>query len=463
MNESIKKSKEWFAKNQSRILSEYFDFLRIPSVSSEANYAPDVARCAEWLVDQLHKIDYKVELWRPAKGHPIVFASNLQAGPSKPTLLIYNHYDVQPIDPINEWDSPPFEPVLLENQVYARGAQDNKGQCFYVLQALRSLYEEKTPLPVNIKWVIEGEEEIGSKGFLEILSERQKELKADYLAVVDLGIPSIHTPSLTIGLRGLISMELTVEGSLTDLHSGSHGGIAYNPNHALAKLLAEVRDAEGKITIPGFYDQVKDLNENDRKSIAFTFDEEKYKTNFGILPTGGEVQYPPYERNTIRPTLEVNGLWGGYTGSGMKTVIPARAHAKLSCRLVPDQDPIQIGKLVAEYFQKRAPKGIKVTVQVHKGGGPALRTSTSSKIVEIFSQSFEEVFEKKCEYILDGATIPVIPKLAATANADVVMLGVGLSTDQIHAPNEHFGLDRLEKGFLVIVQAIKKLKPNNFN
>lgn len=456
---SLAAMRKWIEVNRPQWLEEFMTFLRFPSISSEPEYKQSLLNCVKWLSDYLTKLHFDVELWpAPAgNGHPILFASNMQAGPNKPTLLIYNHYDVQPVDPLEEWKSPPFEPSLRDGQVYARGAQDNKGQCFYVLQALKLLQKEKGSFPINIKLCIEGEEEIGSAALAKILPQKKEKLKADYLAIVDLGLRHAEIPALTLGTRGMLTLDVEIQGSQTDLHSGSHGGIVPNPIHALVKLLASLRDDQGRITIPGFYDDVKEMSQKERSKVCFDFDANEYYQQTGAVATGGEIQYSILERAWIRPTLEINGIWGGYIGKGFKTVIPAKAFAKISCRLVPDQQPAKIGNLVASYLKKIAPPGTQVTVNVHPGQGKAVRVSPDAKVVKAFAKSFEEVFGKPCEFIFEGASIPIVPELAAACGGETILLGLGLTTDQIHAPNEHFGVDRLEKGMLAMARAFELL------
>lgn len=436
-------------------LQDFMEFLAIPSISSEEAYAKETEKCAHWVQNRLEKLGFKTELWKTEK-HPIVFAEKI-VDKNKPTLLIYNHYDVQPVDPLELWENPPFEPKVKDGKVFARGAQDNKGQCFYVLEALRHLTESGKPLPINIKLCIEGEEECGSDSLHKIIASKKEALQADYVVIVDLGIPGPAIPAVTLGTRGLITFDLVVHGSKGDLHSGSHGGLAYNPIFALVKILSEVKDASGKITIPGFYDDVEVFSEVDREKIAFDFKESEYKNNFGILPTGGETDLAPLERNWLRPTFEINGISGGYTGDGIKTVIPAKAFAKVSCRLVPGQSPAKIGTMIKDYFEKKAPPGIQVKVHLLGEGGEAARSNPSSKGVKAFADAYSEVFGTPCKYILEGASIPIIPKLAKYSGGEPILVGLGLATDNIHAPNEHFSLDRLEKGAQMIIKAIERL------
>jgi acetylornithine deacetylase/succinyl-diaminopimelate desuccinylase-like protein len=448
--------KQIYLKYKEKALNDYMTFLKFQSISSESSYRPKVLECANWVSSYLKEIGFDVERWETS-GHPTIFAS-YYAGPEQPTLLIYNHYDVQPVDPIELWNSPPFEPTIRDGEIYARGAQDNKGQCFYVMFALKMLMEQNGSLPINIKLCIEGEEECGSHGLSSILASKQKELNADYLAVVDLGIPNCETPAITLGLRGLVAVDMEVQGSDFDLHSGSHGGLAFNPLHALVKLLAMTHDSTGKVSIPGFYDDVIEIKKEDKIGVSFDFDEANYEATFGIKPTGGETHLSPYERNWLRPTLEINGISGGYSGDGFKTVIPSKALAKMSCRLVYGQDPKKIGRLVSEFFQKHAPAGIKITTRVHDGGGKAIYTKADNQIIKAFAIAYEEIFNKKCQLIYSGATIPIVTDLAKLSGAQIALVGLGLPDDQIHAPNEHFGIDRIEKGVLSIARVINLIK-----
>lgn len=453
--EKLNSWRELYQKNEKTAVKDYFTFLSFPSVSSEPKYKKDVLDCVNWLKGYIEDIGLKTELW-PTSGYPVLFASYF-AGKDKPTLLIYNHYDVQPYDPLELWHTPPFEPKVKDDEVYARGAQDNKGQCFYVLQALKTLLERDGTLPLNIKLCIEGEEECGSVGLESILEARKDALKADYLAIVDLGIPTIDTPAITLGIRGILALDVVTQGSNVDLHSGSHGGLVFNPIHGLVNLLNKLRDENGKIAVPNFYDDIEEMSGEEKTKIDFSFDAKAYSQEFSAEATGGETNFTPAERNGIRPTIEINGIFGGYTGDGFKTVIPAKASAKISCRLVPGQSPEKIGKLVKAFLEKNAPPGIKVTVNLHHGGGPSARSNPSSKVVQAFAKAFEEVFQKPCKFILSGASIPVVTKLAEVSGAETVLLGLGLPTDCIHAPNEHFGLKRIENGTYIMGLGIELL------
>ena len=436
-------------------LEDYKKLLSFASISTEAEFKKEVLACFDWVKKEVEKLGFETEVWK-TPGHPTLFA----AGPKvtgKPTILIYNHYDVQPVDPLDLWATPPFEPTVREGVMYARGAQDNKGQLFYVLLALKKIKEKEGDFPLNIKLLIEGEEEMGSKNLPHLLKKHESQLKADYVAIVDCGIPDSQTPAVSLGLRGLITMDVEVTGTLTDLHSGSHGGLAYNPNLALVEILASAKDKEGRVTIPGFYDAIQELTPDEKKGIHFAFDEAGYQTQYGTTATGGEKKYSPRERNWLRPTLEINGLSGGYCGKGFKTVIPSKASAKLSCRLVRGQDPQKVATLVAHWIESQAPAGIQVKVNVHEGFGQAVLTSPYSKGIQAFATAFSEVFQKPCQFTLEGATIPITADLQKVTGGEVILVGLGLNSDQIHAPNEHFSLDRIEKGQKIISQALKIL------
>ena len=436
-------------------LEDYKKLLSFKSISAESEHQQDLVQCLKWIQAYVEAIGFKTEVWE-TEGHPVLFASWLQA-PGKETLLIYNHYDVQPVDPLELWKTPPFEPTVRDNTIYARGAQDNKGQLFYTLLALKSLWEKKGAFPLNLKLIIEGEEEIGSLHLPPVLKKHASQLQADHLAIVDCGIPGPGTPAVSLGVRGIVTLEIEVKGTETDLHSGSHGGLAYNPIFALVEILASAKDPYGKVAIPGFYDDIEELSEEEKKSLSFDFNEEQYKREFGAHPTGGERHLHPLERNWLRPTFEVNGIIGGYTGKGFKTVIPAKASAKISCRLVRGQDPEKIGPLVASFLKAHRRPGFDVTVHLHAGSGPAVLSSPLSPTVQAFAKAFTATFNKPCQYTLEGGSIPIVSSLQKASRAPVVLVGLALPSDQIHAPNEHFSLDRIEKGREIMILAIENL------
>jgi acetylornithine deacetylase/succinyl-diaminopimelate desuccinylase-like protein len=447
---------EYFEANKDAILDDFFTFLKFESVSSEPDHEPQVIACCQWLTDALEQIGMTVEIWESEHGHPCIYAENLDAGTDKPTLLLYNHYDVQPVDPLELWETPPFEPTIRDGEIYARGAQDNKGQCFYTLQALKFVMERDGKLPINIKWIIEGEEECGSDNLAHFLTQKKEQLKSDYLAIVDMGLHDLDEPTVNIGVRGIVTFDVELTGSTTDMHSGSWGGIAYNPNRALTEVLAGLYDADGAVTVPGFYDEVKPLGDDTREMISTDFDNKAFKKMFGAEPIGGEKQFSPFERAWIRPTLEINGIAGGYAGEGFKTVIPAIAKAKLSCRLVPDQDPDLIGKRVIKHIESLTPKGITCKASYH-GLGQAVRSNPNSPVVKAFAEAYTETFQKSCGYTLDGGSIPIATALNDAAGSEIVLLGLGLPGDCIHAPNEHFGINRLKLGMQIMINTMEIL------
>lgn len=434
------------------MLQDFFKFLKFKSISADPACKEETLACVHYLKEKLDRMDFHTELWQTST-YPTLFASHMQAGPTKPTLLFYNHYDVQPVDPLDLWDSPPFEPSVRGGEVFARGAQDNKGQCFYVIEALRTLLEKEKRLPVNVKLCIEGDEETGSVGLAGIARSKKKELQADALLIVDLAIKSALEPAITLGTRGLVTLEVRLKGARGDLHSGEHGGVSPNPIHGLVELLSKLHDSEtGTVMVPGFYDSVEEISSEE---IDFSLDEQEYEKLFGTKPLGGEKQYSPLERAWVRPTLEINGIWGGYSGPGFKTVLPAEASAKISCRLVPHQDPQKIRAAVAEFLQAERPHGFQLHVELHKTGSKAMRTDAESKIATVAKQAYSEVFGTPCTCILAGGTIGIASSLVEASGAEPLFLGLGLPDDQIHAPNEHFGLDRIEKGIQIIQKILK--------
>jgi len=448
--------KSLFQTNEKALLDEFFKFLSFPSISADPAFRPDLKACAKWLQNNLEESGFQVDVWN-AEDAPILFAHDLRAGPDKPTLLLYNHYDVQPVDPLELWHHDPFKAEKKGNTITARGAQDNKGQCFYVMTALKMYLKEMKRFPINIKWIIEGEEESGSHALSKILEEKKKELECDSLMIVDLGMKQQDVAAITLGTRGLISLEVEVTGTNADVHSGVNGGLIYNPLHALVEILAKLRGHDGHILVPHFYDQVRMPADEEIDRINFSFDEEAFVQEFGAAATGGEKVFLPLQRLWLRPTVEINGVGGGYQGAGGKTVIPARAFAKITCRLVPDQDPATIAKLVKTYIESLQPEGVRVQVTIHEGMGKAVRVKSDSPIMLALEKACEEVFKKPPEYILEGASIPVVSGLMQHLDCDLAMWGLGLNSDKIHSPNEHFGWDRIEKGYLTIVKTIDAL------
>lgn len=445
---------ELFQKEKQQIFNDYFTFLTFASIATDPAHKQDTRACADWLQEYIHGIGLPCEQWKTDNA-PVLFAQDLSAGPEKPTLLLYCHYDVQPVDPLDEWNTPPFTPTVINGSVYARGAQDNKGQCFYTIIALKALLKTLKPLPVNLKFIIEGEEESGSTNLSKLLESKKKELKADYLLIIDSGLADRDAPSVTLGARGIVCFQLRLKEAQFDLHSGATGGLAYNPNRGLVELLAKLHNANGSVAIPGFYDELSPISAEDKKEIDLSFDPELFEKTYGFLPTGMETGFEPHESCWLRPTLEINGIWGGYQGSGFKTVIPAKAQAKISCRLVPHQKPDTIAALVMDFLVKNTPKGMDIEIERITGSGEGFRTHAHSRIAKLMAESYAQVFNKPCKKILLGGSIPISVELSRTSGAEMVLVGVGLPSDRIHAPNEHFGLDRFEKGYLTICRAIE--------
>jgi acetylornithine deacetylase/succinyl-diaminopimelate desuccinylase-like protein len=439
---------KYIQTNQDRFLSELFDLLRIPSVSADSKYKPDVRKAAEYVIQRLKDAGAdKVELCE-TKGHPIVYGEKM-IDASKPTVLVYGHYDVQPADPLNLWDSPAFEPVVKDGKIYARGSCDDKGQMYMHIKAFEAMMK-LNQLTCNVKFMIEGEEEVGSDNLGTFVKENKAKLKADVILISDTSLISLDTPSITVGLRGLCYMEVEVTGPNRDLHSGVYGGAVANPINVLSEMIASMHDKNGRITIPGFYDKVAELTAEERKALnKAPFNLDEYKKELAIDDVKGEVGYTTLERTGTRPTLDVNGIWGGYTGEGAKTVLPSKASAKISMRLVPNQNSTEITDLFTNHFQSIAPKSVKVRVTAHHGGEPAV-TPTNSKAFHAASSAFEEVWGKAPIPTRDGGSIPIVSLFKKELGLDTVLMGFGLDSDAIHSPNEHYGI----KNFLIGIETI---------
>jgi acetylornithine deacetylase/succinyl-diaminopimelate desuccinylase-like protein len=445
--------KEYIESNQQRFLDELFDLLRIPSVSADSKYKADVRKAAEFVKDQLLKAGVdKAELCETS-GHPIVYAEKI-IDSTLPTVLVYGHYDVQPPDPLDLWTSPPFEPVLKDNKIYARGACDDKGQVYMHVKAFEIMNKLNT-LSCNIKFMIEGEEEVGSAHLAHFIKDNKEKLSADVILVSDTAIISLEHPSITVGLRGLSYVEVEVTGPSRDLHSGVYGGAVANPINTLCEMIASMKDKDGRITIPGFYDKVISLSDDERKELnKAPFDLDDYKKELNIKEVKGESGYTTLERTGIRPTLDVNGIWGGYTGEGAKTVLPSKAYAKISMRLVPDQDNEEITELFKKHFESIAPASVKVKVTELHGGQPAV-TPTNSKAFAAASKAFEEVWGKTPIPTRDGGSIPIVALFKEVLGLDTVLMGFGLDTDAIHSPNEHYGVTNYLRGIETITNFYK--------
>jgi acetylornithine deacetylase/succinyl-diaminopimelate desuccinylase-like protein len=438
----------YLTQHQSRFLEELLDWLRIPSVSADPKFQPDVQRAAEFLKEKLEAAGAQnVELCSTA-GNPIVYGEYF-VGEDKPTVLVYGHYDVQPADPYELWTSPPFEPVIKNEKIYARGACDDKGQVYMHVKALEVMRAEGN-VPCNLKFMIEGEEEVGSNNLAIFVRENKEKLQADVILISDTGILANDVPSIEVGLRGLSYHEVEVTGPNRDLHSGLYGGAVLNPINALCSMIASLHDADNHITILGFYDNVAMLSEAERAELAQApFSESDFEQSIGLPAAVGEKGYTTPERTSIRPTLDVNGIWGGYTGEGAKTVIPSKAFAKISMRLVPNQTSEEITALFQRHFASIAPAGVTVQVRPHHGGEPVL-TPTDSKAYLAASRALEATFGKKPVPTRGGGSIPIVAMFKSELGLDSVLLGFGLDSDAIHSPNEHFGVFNFLKGIETI-------------
>jgi acetylornithine deacetylase/succinyl-diaminopimelate desuccinylase-like protein len=440
--------KEYITTNKDRFLSELFDWLRIPSVSADSRHKDDVRKAAEFLLEKFKVAGVdKAEICE-TKGHPIVYAEKI-INTSLPTVLVYGHYDVQPADPLNLWDSPAFEPVIKDDKIYARGSCDDKGQVYMHVKAFEIMMKQNL-LPCNVKFMIEGEEEVGSDNLGTFVKENKEKLKADIILISDTALISLDHPSITTGLRGLSYMEVEVTGPNRDLHSGVYGGAVANPINTLCEMIASLHDENGRVTIPGFYDKVAELSSVERDAInKAPFNLDAYKKDLNIDEIKGEEGFSTVERTGIRPTLDVNGIWGGYTGEGAKTVLPSKAHAKISMRLVPNQTSKNITDLFTKHFTSIAPSSVKVKVTAHHGGEPAV-TPTDSVAFKSASKAFEEVWGKTPIPTRDGGSIPIVALFKRELGLDTVLMGFGLDSDAIHSPNEHYGV----KNFLLGIETI---------
>jgi acetylornithine deacetylase/succinyl-diaminopimelate desuccinylase-like protein len=428
----------YIESNKDRFLSELLDLLRIPSVSADPKYKADVARCAEAVKQRMVEAGLdKVEVC-PTAGHPIVYGEKI-IDPALPTVLVYGHYDVQPPDPLDLWHSGPFEPVIKEGMIYARGSADDKGQFYMHVKAVETMMRTGG-LPCNVKVMIEGEEEVGSDNLGLFVTNNKQKLAADVVLISDTSLIANDVPSINTGLRGLSYLEVEVTGPNRDLHSGVYGGAVANPINALCEMIASLHDADRRITIPGFYDAVQELSAAERTALAEApFDEEEYKKDLQIDAVRGEKGYTSEERSSIRPTLDVNGIWGGYIGEGAKTVLPSKAYAKISMRLVPNQKSDAITKLFQDHFVKIAPPGVKVVVKPHHGGEAAV-TPIDSPAYLAAAKAMEETFGKKPIPTRGGGSIPIVALFEQELGLKTVLFGFGLDSDNIHSPNEKYGV-----------------------
>ena len=440
--------KDYQETNKDRFLDELLELLRIPSVSANSDHKDDMRKCAEKVQQRLLEAGAASAQVYETAGHPVVYAEKI-VDPSKPTVLVYGHYDVQPPDPLNLWHSGPFEPVIKDGRIYARGSADDKGQFYMHVKALEILSKTNS-LQNNIKFLIEGEEEVGSPNLADFVAAHKDLLKCDVILISDSSMISMENPSIDIGVRGLAYIQVEVTGANRDLHSGVYGGAVGNPITMLAKMIASCHDENNHITIPGFYNDVVESTPAERKLMAEApYDENEYKNDLGIKELWGEKGFTTNERTGIRPTLEVNGIWGGYTGEGAKTVLPSKAYAKISARLVPNQSSEKITEMLLQYFRKIAPVG--VTVEAHNlHGGEPYMTPIDSKAYQAAAQAIETTFGKKPIPVRGGGSIPICSILEKELGVKIVFMGFGLDSDNLHSPNEKFDLVNFYKGIETI-------------
>jgi acetylornithine deacetylase/succinyl-diaminopimelate desuccinylase-like protein len=444
----MNKWKEYLDNNKERFLNELLELLRIPSVSARSEHKQDMFTCAEAVKQRLHEAGATRTDIFTTDGHPIVYAEK-RIDDKKPTVLVYGHYDVQPADPLELWNSGPFEPVIKEGKLYARGACDDKGQ-FYMHVKAMEIMNNTGEIPCNIKFIIEGEEEVGSPNLARFVKENRELLKSDVILISDTSMISLDTPSIDIGVRGLSYIEVEVTGPNRDLHSGVYGGAVSNPITALAKMIASCHDENNHITIPGFYDDVVEISDKERKLLSEApFDKDAYKADLGIKKVWGEKGFTTNERTGIRPTLEVNGIWGGYTGEGSKTVLPSKAFAKISARLVPNQSSADITAKLTRYFEKIAPDSVSVKVREHHGGEPYM-TPIDSSAYKAAAKAIKATFGKEPVPLRGGGSIPICALFEKELGIKIVFMGFGLDSDNLHSPNEKFELANFYKGIETI-------------
>jgi len=446
---------DYIGKNMEGYIEELKDFLKIPSISALPEYKNEVERCAKFVAENLKKIGMsRVELFK-TEGHPLVYGEWLGA-PGKPTVLVYGHYDVQPVDPIELWDNPPFDPVVKNGKIFARGATDDKGQVFVHIKSVEAFFKAYGSPPLNIKFIIEGEEEIASENLINFLKNNIDLLKCDAVLISDTSLYEAGLPTITYALRGLSYFEIEVEGPDRDLHSGSFGGSVANPINVLADIISKLHDKNGHITIPGFYDDVLKLSKKERENFkSLKFSNKQYAKELGVKELSGEKGFTTLERLWTRPTLDCNGIIGGFTGNGAKTIIPSKVSAKISMRLVSLQNPDKISKQFSRYIKKLAPKSVKVKLKELHGGYPAI-TPIESPAIMAAAKAMEKAFGKKTVFIREGGSIPIVADFSKRLKSPVVLMGLGLDSENLHSPNEHFNLNHFKLGIMSSAYFLKE-------
>ena len=450
---------QYFQTNKEQILDDLFTLLRFQTVSTESESQNEMTHCLNWLNAYLTELGFSTETW-PTPDYPTLFAENKDIGDEKPTLLIYGHYDVQPADPLELWNSAPFEPEIRDGNIYARGVADNKGQLWFVLSALKAIKHLEGSYPLHIKLLIEGSEEKGSYGLLKVIKDYKEKIKADSVLLADAGFESLEKPALCLGCRGMLGLTLELTGANTDMHSGLHGGIIKNPNNVLTSILASLHAPDGSVAVSGFYDDITEVSDDVKEALNFSFDKETYQHIFGTLADGGEKEFSPFERAWLRPTIDINGVSGGYTAEGFKTVIPSKVMAKISARLVPGQDTEDIKNKIITHIKARTPADMQIHFDSSTGAGEAVLCNPASAIAKIAKSAFEKEYKKDISFIMIGGSVPIAADIARLSGGDMIFAGHAISTDCIHAPNEHFSLERFEKGFFSIINIIKTYASN---
>jgi acetylornithine deacetylase/succinyl-diaminopimelate desuccinylase-like protein len=457
MSTEYERAQEYSHQHADKFQEELFQLLRIPSLSGDPEHAGDVKRAAAWLAEHLQSLGIEGARVMPTAGLPVVYGEWLSAGDDKPTVLVYGHYDVVPAEMEDGWDAPPFEPIVRDGKIFARGATDNKGQLFIHIKALESYLKTSGKAPVNLKFLIEGEEEIASPNLTPFIKEHQDLLKADLCVISDTSMRSIEEPAITHSLRGMTYVEIEVEGPKEDLHSGLWGGAAHNPALALVEILGKLYNADNTIAVPGFYDDVVPLTDAEREMIAKTdLSEEQYKATTGVPAIWGDENYTIRERLSARPTLDINGIWSGWTGPGPKTIIPQKAGAKLSSRLVGNQDPDKIFNLIKDYVESITPKTVKVKIELLTTGLPAL-IPFDIPVMQAAVRAYEKGWGYSPVFTRGGGSIPVVADIANVLDIPVVMMGYGLDSDGLHSPNEHYRIEMFQRGIKTAIIYLDEL------
>ena len=446
---------DYLKQNETRFVDELCEYVRFPSVSAQPAHAEDMTRCANWVVQHCQQIGLEAQLHTTA-GHPIVLAKTARRK-NRPHYLVYGHYDVQPPEPFELWKTPPFEPRIEGRSLFARGASDNKGQNLAHLKAIEAYLKTGTELPCDITFLIEGEEEVGSKSLTSFLGERREELRCDAVVISDTGMPALNCPALTYALRGIAAFEVTLRGPARDLHSGIFGGTVDNPAMALSQMLAKLRDKNGRVAIPGFYDDVKPLSAYERKQFSrLPFTDEQYRKMLGVPELFGEKGFTPFEQRSARPTLEINGLTSGYQGEGSKTIVPAWARVKITTRLVPDQSPARIIRLVKQHLKSICPPTVRMEIEAGHGAEPYL-TSPTGPHAQAALRALKAAFGREPILMREGGSIPIVNDFKKFLGADTLLLGLALPDDNAHSPNEKFNLDCFAKGQLMAAHLWQEL------